>query len=57
MEENAGFGAAEIIKLYDRWRKTFRAFNRDFAVFFFLFFFRNRVLRLDFSFDGELYKF
>lgn len=38
MEENAGFGAAEIIKLYDRWRKTFRAFNRDFAVFFFFFF-------------------
>lgn len=28
-----------IVKLYDRWRKSCRVFNRDFAVFLFFFFF------------------
>ena len=43
-----------IVKLYDRWRKSCRAFNRDFAVFLFFFFFFlfYRILCLHFVFDN-----
>lgn len=41
-----------IVKLYDRWRKSCRAFNRDFAVFLFFFFLFYRILCLHFVFDN-----